>query len=135
MALKQEGLCLCLFLSFGYNRFENSQSRVHNGTTSTSVSALFHEPPILGSRLSSAATQSAFHQFPELVARHRRVMRGDLEQLLNAKAKIIRVFTSSTFTGKRLVIRKFSYSKLWILDSGFPFLDSRFPLSGFRLQE
>ena len=44
-------------------------------------------------------------------------MRGDLEQLLNAKAKIIRVFTSSTFTGKRLVIRNFSYSNLWILDS------------------
>ena len=82
---------------------ENSDSRAQDGATLSPGSMLFDELQLVGSRLSSAATQNTLHQFPELAARYRKVMCGDLEQRLTTKAKIIRVFTSSTFTGKHFV--------------------------------
>lgn len=89
---------LLVFLS---NRMENCGGKTHDGSALLPGSLLFDELPVLGSRLSSAATNSTLHQFPELAERYRRVMRGDLEQSLIAKAKIIRIFTSSTFTGEK----------------------------------
>ncbi|XP_068711765.1 NACHT domain- and WD repeat-containing protein 1-like isoform X2 [Montipora foliosa] len=81
-----------------YTMLENSDSRAQDGATLSPGSMLFDELQLVGSRLSSAATQNTLHQFPELAARYRKVMCGDLEQRLTTKAKIIRVFTSSTFT-------------------------------------
>ena len=77
----------------------DSDSRTNEDSTLSPGSVTFDDSTSSGTRVSSAATESTLHQFPELSARHRRVMRGDLEQRLTAKAKIIRIFTSSTFTG------------------------------------
>lgn len=77
---------------------DSDVSRTRNEFTLSAGSVVFDELPSLGSKLSLAATKSTLHQFPELAARYGRVMRGDLEQSLTAKAKIIRIFTSSTFT-------------------------------------
>ena len=62
-------------------------------------SVLFDEHSGRESTLFSAASRTSLSQFPELAERYEKVMCGDLEQSLTAKAKIIRVFTSSTFTG------------------------------------
>lgn len=64
-----------------------------------SPGSVIFDPTSSESRASSAATRSTLHQSPELLARYKRVMSGDLEQSLTARAKIIRIFTSSTFTG------------------------------------
>ena len=47
----------------------------------------------------ASPTKSSLHQFPELVERYQQVMRGDLGVNLPSKAKVVRIFTSSTFTG------------------------------------
>lgn len=91
-----------LGLSISARVSDDSDSRTNEDSTLSPSSVTFDDSPYSGSRVSSAATKSTLHQFPELSARHRRVMRGDLEQHLTAKAKIIRIFTSSTFTGSFL---------------------------------
>lgn len=54
--------------------------------------------------LPSLATKNALDKFPELALRYLDIMRGNLSLSFSAKAKIVRIFTSSTFTGKRLFI-------------------------------
>ncbi|XP_032230657.2 protein qui-1 isoform X5 [Nematostella vectensis] len=83
------------------------------------------------------ATRSTLHQFPELATRYKKVVCGDLGTSFAAKPKVVRIFTSSTFTDTEaernaLMLKTIPKLKLFCQEKGYEFQTFLGQKYGFR---